>query len=474
MGQGFRSFVVFAEMRTGSNFLESNLNALEGVQCLGEAFNPHFIGYPNTETLLGVTQAQRDSQPFDLLNRIEAAEGLAGFRYFHDHDPRILDRILDDPCCAKIMLSRNPLDSYVSWKIARTTGQWKLTDVQRRKEAKVDFDPVEFSVHSADLAAFRAEVLTRVQSAGQTVFQLRYEDLQSLDLMNGLACYLGVDARLEKLDRALKVQNPQPLSEKVSNPEQMEAALLAAHAIDLEQAPSFEPQRHAAVPTYVLGAHSSLMFMPIRGGPHRKITAWMAALDNVAEEELPTRQSQKQLRRWRRAHKGHRSFTVVRHPVARAHHSFCTYILDSGPQVYAAIRRTLAQRYGVAVPLDGAEASYDLAAHRAAFAAFLTFLKANLNGQTAIRVDPAWCTQAQAVQGFSKLASPDYVFREEDLPHHLPALAERLTGQHTTVPEGLEPAHPYVLEDIYDEEIEDLAAAAYQKDYLLFGFDSYR
>ena len=37
---GFDSFVMFAEMRTGSNFLESNLNALDGVTCLGELFNP--------------------------------------------------------------------------------------------------------------------------------------------------------------------------------------------------------------------------------------------------------------------------------------------------------------------------------------------------------------------------------------------------------------------------------------------------
>jgi LPS sulfotransferase NodH len=48
----FQSFVVFAEMRTGSNFLEANLNQLEGVACHGEAFNPHFLGYPENETIL--------------------------------------------------------------------------------------------------------------------------------------------------------------------------------------------------------------------------------------------------------------------------------------------------------------------------------------------------------------------------------------------------------------------------------------
>ncbi|MDX1782140.1 MAG: nodulation protein NodH, partial [Thalassovita sp.] len=47
MTDRFDYFVVFAEMRTGSNFLETNLNAFPGLTCYGEAFNPHFIGYPN-------------------------------------------------------------------------------------------------------------------------------------------------------------------------------------------------------------------------------------------------------------------------------------------------------------------------------------------------------------------------------------------------------------------------------------------
>ncbi len=48
----FDYFVVFAEMRTGSNFLETNLNAFEGIACYGEAFNPHFVGYPNKRAFL--------------------------------------------------------------------------------------------------------------------------------------------------------------------------------------------------------------------------------------------------------------------------------------------------------------------------------------------------------------------------------------------------------------------------------------
>ena len=55
----FTSFVMFAEMRTGSNFLEANLNALEGVTCHGELFNPHFIGKKDQTEMFGVTPNAR-------------------------------------------------------------------------------------------------------------------------------------------------------------------------------------------------------------------------------------------------------------------------------------------------------------------------------------------------------------------------------------------------------------------------------
>ena len=111
----FNTFVIFAEMRTGSNFLEKNLQQFEGLNCYGEAFNPVFIGYPNTDNILGVKLETRDADPKMLLREIKNdPAGLSGFRYFHDHDPRVFDHVVNDPKCAKIVLTRNPIDSYVS------------------------------------------------------------------------------------------------------------------------------------------------------------------------------------------------------------------------------------------------------------------------------------------------------------------------------------------------------------------------
>ena len=125
---------MFAEMRTGSNFLEANLNALDGVSCLGELFNPHFIGKKSCLELHGYDIAARNADPEGFWAKLRAeSAGLTGFRYFHDHEPRLFAPLIADRHCAKIVLIRNPLDSYVSWKIAQTTGQWKLTNAKNHK-----------------------------------------------------------------------------------------------------------------------------------------------------------------------------------------------------------------------------------------------------------------------------------------------------------------------------------------------------
>ncbi|WP_370399584.1 nodulation protein NodH [Sulfitobacter sp. JB4-11] len=475
MSARFQSFVVFAEMRTGSNFLEANLNAFDGVACHGEAFNPHFIGYPNNKPVLGVDLATRDADPLKLLAALrDDPAQLSGFRYFHDHDPRVFDAIIEDQTCAKIVLTRNPVESYVSWKIAQETGQWKLTDVKAHKAAKARFDEREFERHLEALQQFQITLLNRLQTTGQTAFYVAYEDLQSVEVMNGLAQYLGVTARLEGLDQKLKKQNPSPISAKVGNYEEMLMALGRMDRFDLTRTPNFEPRRGPNVPSYVAAPTSGLLYLPLRSGPMDRVTAWMAAVDGVAEDALQTKMNQKDLRQWKRQHPGHRSFTVLRHPVARAHDAFCRHILGTGKGSYLQLRKTLMRRYNMPLPENGPDAAYDLAAHRRAFGAFLGFLKGNLSGQTAIRVDPSWCTQAQAITGFSELCLPDQLVREDEMAEALPALARRArcatSAAVSSVPSDI---GPFKLADFYDGEIEKQAREAYQRDYMSFGFSDW-
>lgn len=475
MAGKFDYFIVFAEMRTGSNFLEANLNTLEGVVCHGEAFNPHFIGYPKKTEILGVTQDQREASPEQLIDTIKQySDGLGGFRYFHDHDPRVIDIVMDDPRCAKIVLTRNPLESYVSWKIAQETGQWKLTNIKRRRDAKAIFQDVEFKTHVDRLQEFQVALQGRLQADGQTAFYVDYEDLQSLEVMNGLAKYLGVDARLLELDSKLKPQNPEPLENKVENAADLEAGLARLDRFNLGRTPNFEPRRGPSVPSYLAAVNAPLLYMPVRSGPEDQVTRWLASLDDATPEDLRTKLNQKELRQWKKDHTGHRTFTVVRHPVARLHDAFCNKILTLGPGSYRKIRNTIRRVHNLPIPEKEPDDSWTIEQHQEAFIAFAKFVKMNLNGQTAIRVDAHWSTQSQAIANMGDFALPDAIVREEEMGKVLVELAHG-AGVETVpqVPQDAQTPLFFPLSEVYTDAIERAVAEAYARDYTMFGYSSW-
>ena len=60
MDRKFDAFVIFAEMRTGSNYLEATLNDLPDLDCLGEVYNPTFIAHHNTFEMHGIDMDRRE------------------------------------------------------------------------------------------------------------------------------------------------------------------------------------------------------------------------------------------------------------------------------------------------------------------------------------------------------------------------------------------------------------------------------
>jgi hypothetical protein len=458
----FHSFVVFAEMRTGSNLLEANLNALPGVRSHGEVFNRYILGKRDRTELFGITIEERDRDPRPLLRKLrEETEGLSGFRFFHDHDLRILDDVLPDTGCAKIILTRNPLESYVSWKIAQATDQWKLTNPKRLKTAKVHFDVPEFLKHLQDIQAFQLLLLNALQTTGQTAFYLDYDDLGSVEVMNGLAAFLGVEARLKGLDDTLKKQNPGPLEDKLENPEALAEAVAAVDVFNLGRTPSFEPRRAAGVPT-VLASETGLLFFPIRSGPESAIHDWLASFGDVAEGF-----EQKSLRQWKRRHPGHRSFTVLRHPLLRAHVAFRRKIvMGEAPD----LRRILINGFLAELQPPG-EPFASVEAERAAFLIFLNYCRLAVSGQTGARVAPSLASQTALVQGFASFQPLDHLLREDRLAEGLAALAAE--AGIAPPPPTSDPAEAALL-SIWDETLETAAAEAYQRDYMGFGFSRWK
>ncbi len=464
----FASFVILGAMRTGSNFLEASLNEIAGLTSYGEVFNPEFIGRKGETELLGVTLAMREANPLVVLRRMrEATEGIPGFRFFAGHDPRAFEAAMNDPGCAKIILSRNPVESFVSLAIAGQTGQWMLRNERRRKTARVVFDGRAFAVYLEELRSFYADVRRRLRVGGQAGFEIDYPSLTDPAVLNGLAAWLGARGRIERPSGALVRQNPGPLAEKVVNPDEMVAALAAVAAEGAPAEAAAGPGRGPAIATYVAAAKAPLLHLPIQGGPVAEVEAWLAAIDGVGPGTLRRDFTRKALRAWRAERPGHRSFAVVSHPLPRAHRVFVTKIV--APDGYRAIRTKLRELYRLDLPDGETTADHSRGRHRAAFLGFLGFLAENLAGRTSIRQDAAWAPQEVVLQGFATFRAPDMILRAEALAEGLGQLAAQVGRPAPAVPTPAAPG-PFCLGDIHDEEIERAARTAYGRDYEAFGY----
>ncbi|MBM3603888.1 MAG: hypothetical protein FJX25_03825 [Alphaproteobacteria bacterium] len=461
MTEPFRSFVIFAEMRTGSNLLEATLNALKGVTCFGEAFNPYMMGWPDKDELQGITRDQREADPMQLLTRLFDRPGhLPGFRYFHDHDPRVFDAIMHDRRCAKIILTRNPLDSYVSTCLARETNQWKLNETETPIPAAITYDGPEFRDMLAAVERFQLRVMHRLQVTGQAGFWLGYDDLRDTEVMTGLVHWLGRTdiARVEPA-RDQVPQNPRELADKVRNFDQMQEDLHKIDPFMLRRIPNFEPRRGPSVPSFTASeAGRGLLYMPVRCGPGPAIRDWMGRLGQTGTDFTQTT-----LRQWKRGHPGHRSFAVLRHPLHRAWTAFRQVLTQASPELRGLMRNV----HRIALPSDEALKELPLDEQIPLFAQFLDFLRRNLNSQTTLPTHAGWASQSEVIAGFSRFATPDMLIREDRLIEEIEALT-RAAG---VADPQLHHLVPQPMPDfLHDKALIAAARGAYLRDYVAFGF----
>lgn len=470
MSSKFTSFIILAEMRTGSNFLEASLNGFQSIKSFGEIFNPHFIGEAKQNDLFGIDLKARDSNPIALIEKMKiGTDVVPGFRFFHDHDERVLQHCMADKRCAKIVLTRDLLETYVSREIVRQTGQWRLGDAKSVKTAKITFDKVAFKDHCEPRQKFQSEVVEQLQKSGQTAFYIDYEDLGDIDIINGLAAFLGVKDPDGTIAKTTKKQNPQRHSDKVENFREMEQELLQLDQFGFDLVPNFEPKRGPSVPNYVAAVNTPILFVPIRSGPDESIQTWLSELDHSQSQDLISDFTQKTLRQWKRRSKEHRSFAVVRHPVERLYRAYVDRILVPSPLVYTEIRNTLASVFEIETLEALGAAENGVAAHRKNFLKFVKFVDRNINGQTNIRVDGAWASQSEIIKGVGQFMALDHVFREDNLQRDLDYLASQFDLA-APVFKAAKDRDPVSLVDIYNDDVEAAVRAIYQRDYLAFGF----
>ena len=473
MSSSYKYFVVLAGMRTGSNLLEEQLAAMPGISSFGELFNPHFFGKPEVKSLWGLSMHARNSDPERVIEHMQkVSTGLPGFRLFYDHDQKAIDHVLNDHGAAKIILTRRPIDSYVSLKIARKTGQWWLGDMTSARAAKVPFEAEEYVEFLDDLSRFQSYIAKALQTTGQTAFHINYDDLSDDDVLAGLGKYLGSGGPPDPAKVRAKVQNPTPVLSRLTNPKVAEEALKSLSAPDLGRITVYEPDRGPGLRFFRACKNTPLLYMPIRGAGFDPVPDWMRAID--PEGEIESGMTQKDLRRWKRQHSEHRSFSVLRHPLPRVHDAFCRFILTPEVENYSDVRAALVEQYNVPLPKDGMCDGYDLEQHRATFLAFLRFLAGNLGGQTALRVDNTWATQSTLLQAIGQFAVPDRVLREWQLDSELARLAEEV-GIEGSLPAGrFQVDAPFDLADVATKDIQSACATAYRRDYVMFGFEDWR
>lgn len=490
---GFKYFAIFGSMRSGSNLLEQSLNQFPDIICYGELFNPSFVGDYEDKERLGYSVSKREKDPSGLLDAMisETDDKVPGFRIFRDHDPRIIEKTLRDPECAKIILQRDLLDSFISLRIAGRTGQWLLRDAPHRKASKVHFDAHDFHKYCEKQEIFHQNIRQTLQETGQTGFWVSYPEQRELPVLNGIAKFLGGTEKIKSVKEILRRQNPGPLKEKVENYDEMVAVL---GKIEGGEPVSIGAQKKRAnIPRMVTCIANPLLFAPIPGGPNEEILRWMYNLDGgaehledysaaVADEKiLHTKHSQRTLLEWMRSNPDVLAITAVKHPLSRAYDAFMSKIFTTGPNTYDFIRKQLIQNFDVDIPdatlmedcdQDAlADIGYDTKHHRLAFHNFLRFLKSNLDGQTSIRIDGLWAEQMSFLSGFNSAVPISLIAKEGRLDPSFRYIETLLDLDAPKLGVPMKPDHMISLDEIYTRQTENLARKVYASDYTRFGFD---
>lgn len=473
-------------MRTGSNLFEQSINLFDSFACNGELFNPSFVGYPNQDNYCGMDVTDRDRDPIKLIRKMvaQATDELPGFRLFSDHDQRVLDHVLEDETCAKIVLTRNPLDSYISHAIARKTDQWRLTDLHKRKTAQVDFDIVGFKSYVNTLSEFSKRIRTKLQATGQAAYHLSYIDLGKLDVFNGLAHFLESEEQLDDLKEKIKRQNPEGLSEKVKNYKEMMEQVRSINFLETGLPEFHEPERHAAAKNFVVGDKVPLLFQPIGNFGRSVIEDWMKSHLDANGGTLLSGLKQKEVFNWMDENQSRVSFTLLAHPVERVYLAFNKHIFQTGESGFPWIRKVLIEQYNVKMPDAGLcetlnkgaldSIGYDAEDYRQALKKFAKFLNGNLKGQTRARIDHSWASQSAILGGYTKVIHPDYLMRHHTYERITSVIEDQLGLEHIPVAEILPDDAAFQLSQIYDEELEQLVMKAYSRDYMNFGFKGWR
>lgn len=217
-----QTFVMLGMMRSGSNLLERQLGLLKDVRCHGELFNPSFVGLDVMQgrEQQGYTREsvkERDEDELGFLKKLDAAcdRPIMGLRLFLDHSSAMTSRLLHDPAVKKVVLSRHLLESYVSLQVARETNVWLTTKEAVAKPAPVKVEINKLINYSLRQSLYYNDILSVLHQTGQDFRMVDYSEVNDLDMLNGLAEFVGSSHRFRNVEQPIKKQNPGSLADRI-------------------------------------------------------------------------------------------------------------------------------------------------------------------------------------------------------------------------------------------------------------------
>jgi hypothetical protein len=227
-------FAIIGQQRTGSSYLVNLLVCHPEIHCCGEIFNPDGINLRWPENMGGRRAGRetvsrlrdiRERDPQEFLNgvfAIDFGKPTIGFKIFRDHNPPMLEHVLDDRGIAKIVHSRaNVLARYASLRAARAMGDFVGTD----EKPLVKFNAVKFAPFHHQHTTFLDETEQRLAAGGQNFHRSHFEDLNDPVRLTAMLKFLGVAPELPPLQEPPANRGSSDVLSRFSNPEVAEAYL---------------------------------------------------------------------------------------------------------------------------------------------------------------------------------------------------------------------------------------------------------